>query len=205
MTDIRELLPLYALGILDATEATIVERAVAADPSLAAELVSYQQAAERLVGLIVAPVEPPADVKARLLVSAGRGKWERFATRFGSIFDVGVDRARELLGLIERPASWENPMPGIGLVHFAGGPSTAAADCGFIRIGPGCRFPWHTHNGEEHSIVLAGQLREHGGRVLSAGDELFVAENSEHDLINEGTEDCIFAARAMKGIAVRGM
>ena len=83
MTDIRELLPLYALGILDATEATIVERAVAADPSLSAELVSYQQAAERLVGLIVAPVEPPADVKARLLVSAGRGKWERFATRFG--------------------------------------------------------------------------------------------------------------------------
>ena len=35
--------------------------------------------------------------------------------------DVTVDKARELLGLVERAASWENPLPGIGLVHFAGG------------------------------------------------------------------------------------
>ena len=50
-----------------------------------------------------------------------------------SLFDVTVDRARELLGLIERPASWENPVPGIRLVHFDGGPAYAAADCGFVR------------------------------------------------------------------------
>jgi hypothetical protein len=41
--------------------------------------------------------------------------------------------------------------------------------------------------------------------VLSPGDELVVAEGSEHDILNEGTEDALFAARAMKGIAVRGM
>jgi quercetin dioxygenase-like cupin family protein len=79
------------------------------------------------------------------------------------------------------------------------------ADCGFIRLGPGCRFPWHTHKGEEHSVVLAGQLRESGGRLLGPGDELVVVDGSEHDLANEGAEDAIFAARAINGIAVRGM
>ena len=199
--EVRDLLPLYALGILDAGESALVERAVAGDPALAAELVSYQQAAEQLV----APIPAPNAVKARLLVSVGQSKWERFAARFGAIFDVGIDKARELLGLIERPASWENPLPGVGLVHFDGGPAAAAADCGFIRIAPGCRFPWHTHNGDEHSIILAGQVREHGGKLLSPGDELVVAEGSSHDVVNESTEDAIFAARAMKGIAVRDM
>ena len=201
MSDVRDLLPLYALGILTADETTAVERAVAADAGLAAELASYQQAAER----IVVPVRPPPDVMARLMVSAGRSKWERFAARFGSIFDVTLDRARELLGLIERPASWEAPVPGVGLIHFAGGPAAATADCGFVRVAPGCRFPWHTHRGEEHSLVLAGQIREDGGRLLTVGDELVLSDGSEHDLLNDGTEDCVFAARATNGIAVRGM
>jgi anti-sigma factor ChrR (cupin superfamily) len=198
--DIRDLLPLYALGILEADEARAVERAVAADPELAIELAAYQEAAVQLV----APIAPTPDVKARLLVSVGQGRWERFATRFGAIFDVTVDNARELIGLVERPASWEVPIPGVQLIHFAGGPAAASADCGFIRLGPGCRFPWHTHKGEEHSLVLAGQVREAGGRLLGPGDELVVADGSEHDIVNEGTEDAIFAARATNGIAVRG-
>ena len=199
--DIRELLPLYALGILDSDEAKAVERATAGDPALASELALFHQAAEQLV----APIAPPADVKARLLVSAGQSKWELFSARFGAIFDVTIDKARELIGLVERPASWEAPIPGVGLIHFAGGPAAAAADCGFIRIAPGCRFPWHTHKGEEHTIVLAGRVREHGGRVLGPGDELVVANGSAHDLVNEGAEDVIFAARAMNGIDVPGV
>jgi len=204
VSDVRDLLPLYALGplgLLADDETVAIERAVAADAALAAELASYQHGAERLV----APVSPPPDVMARLMVSAGRSKWERFAGRFGALFDVSLDRARELIGLIERPASWENPVPGVGLIHFAGGPAAATADCGFVRVAPGCRFPWHTHKGEEHSLVLAGQMREDGGRLLTVGDELLVVGGSEHDLLNDGTEDCVFAARATNGIAVRGM
>ena len=45
MSDIRELLPLHALGVLEADEAREVERAVAADPALAAELAAYRDAA----------------------------------------------------------------------------------------------------------------------------------------------------------------
>ncbi len=52
--DVRELLPLYALGVLDAAESAVVERAVAGDPTLAAELAAYQRTAEGMV----APIAP---------------------------------------------------------------------------------------------------------------------------------------------------
>lgn len=198
MTD---LLPLYALGILDADEMAAVDRAVAADPVLAAELASYQLAAEGLV----APIAPPTDVLAQLMASTGKSTWERFSSRFAALFDVTVDRARELLGLMERKAAWGEEAPGIFLIHFAAGPAAATADCGIVRVTPGSRFPWHTHNGEEHSLVLAGAITEHTGRVFRAGDELVVTPGSEHDLINTGDEDAIFAARATGGILVRGV
>ena len=193
MTDVRELLPLYALGVLSADEASAVERAVEADPNLAAELESY---------LDVVAVTPPADLKARLIASVGGGRFEQFSDRMAKLLDVTIDRARELLGLIERPASWENPVPGVSLIHFDGGPAYAAADCGFVRIAPGCKFPWHTHRGEEVSVILSGAMRDHDGRVLRAGDELVHQQDTQHELICEGDEPVIYVARAMNGIEV---
>ena len=93
--------------------------------------------------------------------------------------------------------------PSSGPVHFAGGPACATADRGFIRIAPGCTFPWHTHRGEEVSIILAGTLRDHSGKLLAPGDELVQAQGSQHDISAEGDEDVIFAARAYNGIDVR--
>src|SRR5262249_25405254 len=93
--DIRELLPLYALGILEPDELQSVERAVATDPALAAELLAYQDTASQLV----LPIEPPPAVKTRLLASVGGGPLERFAQRLGTLFDVTIERAREFLGL----------------------------------------------------------------------------------------------------------
>jgi putative transcriptional regulator len=198
---IRELLPLYALDALDADEATQVERAVASDPALAAELDAFRESAHQLVTLVPTAV-PNHDVKSRLMASIGAGRFERFSDRLASLFDVTVDRARELLGLVERGASWETPVPGIGLVHFQGGPACATADCGFVRIAPGCTFPWHTHRGEEVSVILSGTLRDHSGRLLRAGDELVQATGSQHDIAAEGGEEVIFVARAFNGIDV---
>jgi putative transcriptional regulator len=199
--NIQELLPLYALGVLDDDEAKQVERAVAADPALAAELDAFRETATQLVTLVPTAV-PGNDVKTRLMASVGAGRFERFAARVSSLFDVTIDRARELLGLAERGASWETPVPGIGLVHFDGGPACATADCGFIRIAPGCTFPWHTHRGEEVSVILSGTLRDHSGRVLRPGDELVQAQGSQHDISAEGSEEVIFVARAFNGIDV---
>ncbi len=191
--DIRDLLPLYALGELTADEASAVERALKTDPSLAAEL-------DRYLELIA--VAPAADVKSRLLASAGAGRFERFADRVAALFDVTVDRARELLGLVERPASWEHPIPGVSLIHFEGGPACAAADCGFVRIARGCKFPWHTHRGEEVSVILSGAMRDLDGRILRAGDELVHPQGTQHELITDSDDDVIYVARAMNGIEV---
>jgi mannose-6-phosphate isomerase-like protein (cupin superfamily) len=199
--DIRELLPLYALGILEPDELQSVERAVAMDPQLAAELVAYQDTANQLV----TPIEPSPAVKSRLLASVGGGALDRFAQRLGALFDVTVDKARELLGLIERPASWEAQAPGIALVHFSGGPAYAAADCGFVRLAPGAIFPFHKHLGDEACVVLEGALYDGtNNRMLEAGDDYFQVAGTEHALINRGSVDCVFAARAMHGIEVAG-
>lgn len=201
MSDVRELLPLYALGVLEPDEAQVVERAIANDAALAAELAGYAASTD----LLVAPIAPPVDVKARLLASIGQGRFESFTSRLANLFDVTVERARELVGLIERPASWHREAPGISLVHFEGGPAYAAADCGFIRIDPGGVFPPHKHVGEETSIVLQGRMRDAAsGRVLGPGDDLLQVQGSEHHLVCEGDEPCIFAARAVDGIEVAG-
>jgi putative transcriptional regulator len=198
--NVRELLPLYALGILDADEASDVEREVARDAALAAELASYQEAADVLPDGIQ-PVAPAPHVLQRLLASAGGGRFEAFSARIARMYDVTVERARELLALIERPASWRPQIPGLSLVDFDGGPAAAAADCGFFRLSPGAMFPPHTHLGEEASIVLAGQIRDMANnRILVAGEDYLQAQGSKHLLLCVGDEDCIYAACAMNGI-----
>lgn len=202
--DVRELLPLYALGILESDEARVVERAIATDATLAAELLSYQQTADAL-GAVIQPVEPSPDVKHRLFASIGGGRFEPFSARMAKLFDVTVDRARELLGLIERPASWVPQIPGISLVHFNGGPAAATADCGFIRIVPGAIFPPHTHLGEEAVTILSGKIHDvTNDRMVVAGDDYVQPEGTNHYLMCVGDEDCIFASRAINGIAVGG-
>ncbi len=198
--DIHALLPLYALGVLEADEAGVVERALATDPALVAELAGYQDAAEGLA----LPLTPSPEVHARLMASLGGGRFEKFSNRMASLFDVTVDRARELLGLIERPASWEAAAPGLGLVHFDGGPAYAAADCGFVRLAPHAAFPLHTHAGEEVSLILAGTLTDRrSGRSYGAGDEVLASQDSEHDVV-AGAEEVMYAARAMNGLVVAG-
>jgi putative transcriptional regulator len=197
--DAKELLPLYALDLLDGDEAKTVERALAADPSLQQELATYRDAAHQLAAAGPA-LAPPPEVEQQLLASIGGGRFERFSARVGAIFDVTVERARELLGLTERTAAWELPIPRIGLIHFDGGAACATADCGFVRISPGGTFPWHTHRGEELSIVIAGTLVDVDGKTYGPGDELTHAKGSQHELTVSGDDDVIFVARAFDGI-----
>jgi anti-sigma factor ChrR (cupin superfamily) len=200
--DVRELLPLYALGILESEEARVVERAVAANPELAAELAAYQQTAGEL-GSVIQPVAPSPEVKQRLMASVGGGRFGAFAARLAKLYDVTVERAHELLGLMDRTASWRPQIPGVSLIDFDGGPAAAAADCGFFKLSPGALFPPHKHLGEERTIILAGQIRDVvNDRICSAGDEYVQVEGTSHYLQCVGPEECIYAARAINGIDV---
>lgn len=203
--DVRELLPLYALGILESDEAGVVERAIARDASLAAELAAYQQAADAL-GAALAPVAPSPAVEQRLRASIGGGRFEAFSARMAQLFDVTRARARELLGLIERPASWIPQLPGLSLIHFEGGPAAAAADCGFVRLVPGTMFPPHSHLGEEIVTVLCGRIHDvPNDRMVLAGEDYVQAAGTSHHLVCAGDEDCIYASRATDGIAIGGV
>ncbi|HEY0252587.1 MAG TPA: cupin domain-containing protein, partial [Kofleriaceae bacterium] len=176
---IQELLPLYAMGLLEGDEATQVENAIAADPALQRELDSFDDS--------FSPVAPDPGLEKRLLATIGGGRFEKYAARFAQLFDLGLDRVRELFGLCERASSWGEEAPRVFLIHFDAGPAVVNGDCGIVRIAPGGVFPPHMHQGEEHSLVLAGALKDGAdGKVYRAGDELVYAENSSHHLTVEG-------------------
>ncbi|CAN5410411.1 hypothetical protein BH11MYX1_BH11MYX1_19110 [soil metagenome] len=201
--DLAELLALHALGLLERDEAEAVEKAVQADPALAAELAALRETTYSLLSSLVVPISPPADLEKRLMASIGAGPFERFATRFAEIFDLALDRSRELLGMCEREASWGEAAPGIFLIHFGAGPAAARADCGLVRMKPGSTFPPHMHRGEERSLVLTGTLRDLDGTLYRPGDELVCAQSSSHLLTVAGDEDVIFVARALDGIELQ--
>ncbi|HEY1816481.1 MAG TPA: cupin domain-containing protein [Kofleriaceae bacterium] len=196
--EIRELLPLHALDLLEGDEAVAVDRAVASDANLAGELASLRDAAYSIVD---APVAPPPDIERRLMASVGGGRFEKFAARLGQLLDLAIDPVRELLGRIERPWPPEEA-PGVLLIHFTAGPACATADCGIVRVEPGSMFPWHTHLGEEHSLIVSGRLRDNDGREYGPGDEYVAQTGTSHDLTAIGDEPVIFVARAFNGIQV---
>jgi putative transcriptional regulator len=200
--DLQEKIALYVLELLEPLEAQEVERACAADPDAAAELASCREAAGDLLAA-PNPVVPDAAVLARLVASTGGGRFERFAARMATLYDVTVDRARELLGLMERPQSWIPAMPGLGIVHFEGGPAALHSDNGFIRLEPGATFPWHSHRGHEVVIVLSGALQDHNGRIQTAGEEWEMDTDSTHALTAVGDEPCIYAATVIGGMVIK--
>ncbi len=67
---LRALLPAYSIGATDADETLLVERLLPLCPAVAAELDDYQALVDDLN--FAAPlVEPPVDLRARILASAG--------------------------------------------------------------------------------------------------------------------------------------
>lgn len=195
---VRDLLPLYAVGAVDDDEARAVEEAIAANAELAAELDRLLEAASDLTGALPG-VSPSPALRARLLDSVAAlpapGRFERFVDRFAALFDCGVARARELLGLVDDPAAWEpGPGPGSWLIHFAPSPSLAGADTGFVRLAPGERFQWHSHTGDEHALVLSGRAHDTlTGRDLGPGDEQLAPAGTAHEFHTLGTEPFVFA------------
>jgi len=199
-TDLRDLLPLHALGALDADQAEAVERAVAADPALRGELDAYRAAAGELPAAL-APVPPPPALRDRLLASVDAtvapSRFDHLAARVAAIFDVTLDKARMFLGWIDDPARWEpSPLPAVRLVHLPAGPMWAGADCGLVRMPAGFAFPWHAHLGEELTLVLQGRARTSDGEDLGPGTELVLREGAQHDfVVDPASEEYIFAVR----------
>lgn len=192
--NLDELLPLYALGALDAEDARAVERALVEQPDLAAELEQYRDTAAELF-VLAEPVRPSEHVRRRLMSAVSGGRFAAFAATFAKIFDVTAEKSRELMAWIEDPSKWEVMTPFAQVIHFPAGPACAGADTGFVRVAPGGTFPYHGHGGSEVSLILAGTAVTSDGKVLRAGDEVSEEPGTAHDLTNTGDEDFIYASR----------
>ena len=170
------------------------------DPALDDELAALLEESIELA-LALPPVTPSPSVLARLLdsidaVPVGPGVLERFTARFAAIFDVTVERARELFAVATDPASWEaGPGPGSWLIHFQAGPACAGADTGFVKCAPGAQFPWHRHLGHEQNLILAGEAEDSRFGRLRPGDEPEAEEGSEHDFAVVSAEPFVYAVR----------
>lgn len=190
VTAVRDDVALAALGLASAAEATAVD----ADPAAAAAATSLAVAAAALAELLP-PVAPGTHVRARLLAAVGGGPLERFAARFAAMYDLAIERAREVLGWVDDPRPWKQPFPGMQFAIFRGGPAHAGADCGLLRVAPGAAFPWHGHTSEETSLFLAGAGRDHTGTLYVAGDELALPAGSAHEFRTVSDEPLIVAVR----------
>jgi anti-sigma factor ChrR (cupin superfamily) len=190
-----ELLPLYAMGALDANEASEVERALVAHPALATELARWHEAIAA-VGEAPAQVVPAAEVRTRLLASLDGSRFERFVAQVAELFTLPLDAARGVLAKIDDASAWRTLVPGIECLRVSGSHNPMEAQCAFVRIAPGTTFPWHRHLGEERSLVLHGGAHTCDGRDLRPGDVLVVDETVEHDFVVEGDDACIFAVRS---------
>jgi putative transcriptional regulator len=194
---IVEVLPEYALGMLEGAEARAVEEAVAADPALAAELRAWQETAAQLaLALPPLPVTERtwADLEAQL---TRPGRFAAFTSRVARALEVGEDVARRLLDGIDLASSWvAGPSPSSRLYHIEPGPTILAVGgiAGFVQVDAGAAFPHHKHLGAEHVLVLQGGFTDADGRDYVAGDDSHMAEGTEHAFVAHAGEPLLYLA-----------
>ncbi|MEL7450859.1 MAG: hypothetical protein AAFN78_16720, partial [Pseudomonadota bacterium] len=121
----------YALGNLAPAELADVERQLERSPDLREQL----REVRALLGTVVECTEPSAvrpEVRERLLESVRQeSALEGFVVRLAELFDLGVERIRDILKSTheERRSDWERPpAPGVELLHFAGSPQWPPPD-----------------------------------------------------------------------------
>jgi quercetin dioxygenase-like cupin family protein len=144
------------------------------------------------------PVEPSAALRARVLASARpETRFAGFEARLAALLDLPPEAVRALTARIAAAGDdpWvDDRVPGVRLLHFAGGPRHAAAHCGIVHVAPGVRYPAHRHEGEEWCLVLAGAAEEEGtGRRLAAGDLDVQPPGSAHAYRAAGDAPFVFA------------
>ena len=196
MKERTERLVELALGVLDDEARRELERELAASHPARAELARIERSLAELAAA-EAPLEPGAGLRARVLRSLDPAtRFDGFAERLTTFLDLGAGRARELLASIARAGSapWKDDVvPGVRVLHFAGGPRVASANCGLVRCEPGLVYPHHFHAGDEWVFVLAGEALEDSGGRWQPGDLLHRPTGSAHSYRSVGEEPFVFA------------
>jgi putative transcriptional regulator len=192
----------YALGTLEEPERSEVAKHVAECAACAVELRAAKETVA-LIGVDLPPVTPSADVLERLLQST-QGPFEGLVAKLMKFWDVGAERARQLLDEVLTAPWVPSGIPGVNLQHIEAGPAMAGLDTGFVRFDPGTQFPRHSHAGDELQLILEGTLHEAGGATFRVGDTMFRPKGSEHAFVI-GPEGCTLALILDGGIVIEGV
>lgn len=166
----------------------------------------YRSEAEAISDLAATlpPLKPSLDLKARIMDNIEPvGRFRRFVDSTAELIDVSKTRALELLEQIDEASNWEpGPTPAVSLFHIEGGPETAGAIVGFIRIEPGEPFPEHEHHGTERVLVLQGAIRDSSGERFLPGDVCVMDEGTEHHLVAEEGPPLIYLVVVDEGVTI---
>jgi hypothetical protein len=193
MSDVRELLPEYALGMLADEDAARVEKAVNDDPSLDNELREVQRAVSSVSFMAPASPAPASSLRDRLLESVGdSGRFLPLLERLAKLFDVTAERAKQYLAVIDDTAAWAPLSPTISFHDFEGGAAVAGSRVGMVRVAAGDEFPMHRHRGREIVLVLQGATQDEG-TIYRAGDICTKEDGTAHTTPAIGDQELIYA------------
>jgi quercetin dioxygenase-like cupin family protein len=216
-----ELVPLYALNILDTEEQSWVEQQMAECPELAEELTIAQDAVSALAYTVL-PVTPAPDLKQRLFHRLTESDLKlddsvtarsyandadmscsatSVATSVLDVLENSSDAASSpqsnhdgvtMLSSLLSSLKWKPyQVPGTEIVVLNVNHRTSQIVCLF-KAEAGKRYPLHSHAGTEEIFMLAGDLVD-GDRIYRAGDYIRSEPGSTHAPITQ--EGCIFLVR----------
>ena len=153
----RELAELYALGALEAAQAASLEEHLRDCPICRREIDSLRVAAEELA-LAPPPVEPPAELRRRLL---------------GRLLPRGCSLVRR-----DEGAWTPTGVEGVDLRILFADPTNDRQTI-LLRMAAGATFPVHLHHGAEECLVLEGDVRD-GDLEMTAGDFVRFEAGTQH-------------------------
>ena len=91
------------------------------------------------------------------------------------------------IGKSSSDINWRFRLPGIYDYQID---SSNEENIYLLKVDPGARILQHTHEGEESTIILKGQMKD-GDKTLSLGDISILNNNHTHNPQVSGTETCL--------------
>jgi ChrR-like protein with cupin domain len=146
---------------------------------------------------------PSTSLRERILTDAVRqDRFVRFAEATARMLDVGLEKAREILNLLEDQSAWSHELPGISFLWVDGGRSVQDAVRGFVRVQAGLQFPDHEHLGNEHVLLIQGSYQDSiSGKIFHPGDEVPMSAGTSHAfVVTPNGPDLIKLAVVHKGL-----
>jgi hypothetical protein len=146
---------------------------------------------------------PEAAGRARLLSGAVLAdRFARFAQGVAELLDVSVDKAKQILELVDKPETFSQELPNVSFCWVEGGPSVQDAVRGFVRVQAGTEFPQHEHFGPERVLILQGSYVDSvTGEVFRPGDIATMSAGSSHGFqVPAGGPDLLKLAVVTNGL-----